>query len=118
MGFHQNLPRSIVFAPRAMGGVGLCNLQHEMDVQQLLILLWHLHAQTMLGKAIEILLQQYQLWAGLNQHILEDTWPCQWIPNHWISRIHQTLHTYNIKAIHNAWTFQQSGETMYTSWKP
>jgi len=67
MGFHCNLPRSLVFAPRAIGSIGLCNLQYKMEVQQVLILIRYLCAQTTLGKAIEILLCQYQLWAGLSK---------------------------------------------------
>jgi len=46
MGYHRNLPRSMVFAPRAMGGVGMCNLQSKMETQQILILLRHLRAAT------------------------------------------------------------------------
>ncbi len=39
MGYHCNLPRSVVFVPQSMGSVGLCNLQYEMEVQQIMILL-------------------------------------------------------------------------------
>jgi len=39
MGYHRNLPRSMVFAPRDIGGVGLTNLIHEQGAQQLIILL-------------------------------------------------------------------------------
>jgi len=38
MGLHRNLPRPLVFAPHALGGVGLCNLAHEQGAQQLMIL--------------------------------------------------------------------------------
>jgi len=34
MGYHRNLPRSVVFAPRNMGGIGLCNLIYEQSAQQ------------------------------------------------------------------------------------
>ncbi len=87
MGFHQNLPRCLVFAPRAVGGVGLCNLHHEMETQQVLILLRHLRAKTQLGKAFEILICTYQLWAGLSESVLEDTCPCPWIPDCWLSHL-------------------------------
>jgi len=39
MGLHSRLPRSMVFAPREVGGVGLCNLIYEQGTQQILILL-------------------------------------------------------------------------------
>jgi len=105
MGYHCSLPRTLVFTPRTLGGVGLSNLQYEMEAQQVLILVRHLRAKTPLGKAMEILIRQYQLWAGLQQHILTDTTPCIWIPDRWLSRIRQTLHKYNISIKYNAWTF-------------
>ncbi len=46
MGYHRNLPRSVVFAPRHMGGIGLCNLIYEQSAQQTIILLQHLRANT------------------------------------------------------------------------
>jgi len=39
MGLHHNLPRSMVFAPRTIGGMGLCNLTHEHAAQQIIILI-------------------------------------------------------------------------------
>jgi len=39
MGYHRNLPQSMVFAPKHFGGIGLRNLQYEMEVQQIIILL-------------------------------------------------------------------------------
>jgi len=53
MGLHSKLPRSMVFAPHDIGSVGLCNLIHEQGIQQLMILLCHLRANTPLGTAIE-----------------------------------------------------------------
>jgi len=71
MGFHQNLPWSMVFAPWEFGGMGLCNLKTEMEVQQILILIRHLRAHTPLGDSMELLIQQYQLWTGVSQLILQ-----------------------------------------------
>jgi len=56
-----------------MGGVGMCNLKSEMEMQQLLILLHHLCVATPLGTAMNILIRQYQLWVGIQSPILEDT---------------------------------------------
>jgi len=87
MGFHKNLPRCLVFAPRSFGGVGLCNLQYEMEIQQVIILLRHMRAHTPLGNTFEVLIRQYQLWAGLQNPILQDTTPCPWVPDCWVSRL-------------------------------
>jgi len=56
MGFHCNLPRSMVFAPHEVGGIGLLNLIHEQSVQQVLILLRHLRARMPLGQAFKLLI--------------------------------------------------------------
>jgi len=103
MGFHRNLPCCMIFAPHDNGGIGLCNLQTEMEVQQIIILIRHLRAHTTLGRAIKILIRQYQLWAGVSQPILQDTTPYPWIPNRWLSRLCQTMHTHNIQLRYNAW---------------
>jgi len=104
MGYHRNLPRNMVFAPKAIGGVSLCNLKHEMEVQQILILLCHMHSKTPLGRTMEILVCYYQLWAGIQQPVLEDTQPCPWVPDKWLSRLRRTLNEHNIKIYHNSWS--------------
>jgi len=81
MGFHQNLSDSMVFAPHIAGIVCLCNLHAEMEIQQLFILVCHMHSKTSLSTAMEILIQQYQLWAGFKNPVLMDTTPCPWIPD-------------------------------------
>jgi len=104
MGYHSTLPRFLVFAPRSIGGIGLIHLQYEMEAQQILILVRHLRANLPLGKTMEILIRKYQLWAGIQNHVLMDTSPCSWVPDRWLSRIRRTLHTYNIKIKYDAWT--------------
>ncbi len=61
MGLHRNLPQSLVFAPKDIGGMGLCNLTHEQSVQQLLIVVRHLCTHMMLGTTLELLIRTYQL---------------------------------------------------------
>ncbi len=104
MGLHRNLPRSLVFAPRNLGSIGLSNLIHKQSIQQVLILLRHLRAQTNLSKTLEILLRTYQLWAGLRYHVLENTQPCPWIPDHWLSHLRMTMARNHTKIRYNSWT--------------
>jgi len=103
MGYHRNLPRCMVFAPKDFGRVGLCDLRHEMEAQQLIMLLQHLCIRTPVGNVIELLIHQYQLWAGLSQLILIDTSPCPWVPDKWLTHIWRTLNKHNIKIRHNVW---------------
>ncbi len=104
MGFHRNLPRSVVFAPRCLGGIGLCNLIHEQFTQQIIILICHLHAATTLGRTMETMIRSYQLWAGLRQSILWDTQPCPWIPDWWLSHLRATMRSLQIQLRYAAWT--------------
>jgi len=76
MGYHHNLPCSLVFAPHDLGRVGLTNLIHEQGTQQLIILIWHMHVHSPLSTAIKMLIQTYPLWAGISEYVLTDTQPC------------------------------------------
>jgi len=104
MGFHWNLPRSVVFAPRQLGGIGLCNLEYEQCVQQIIILIRHLRARTPLGTAMETLIHTFQLWAGLRNHVLTDTQQCTWIPNQWLMHLRHAMQTYGLQISYSAWT--------------
>jgi len=66
MGCHRNLPWCMVFVPCAMGGIGLCHLQHKMEVKQILILLQHMKAHTPLRQALVVLTWTYQIWDGIS----------------------------------------------------
>ncbi len=103
MGYHKSLPRSLVFAPKELGSIGLCHLQHEMEAQQILLLIRHMHTHTPLGNTIGILIQHFQMWAGLASSIMEDTRPCPWIPDCWLTRIRRTLREHTIKIHHDFW---------------
>jgi len=70
-----------------------------------MIILRHLRAKMPLGKAFDILIQTYQLWAGTVDPVLEDTSPCPWIPDCWLSRLRRTLHQHHISIQYDTWTF-------------
>jgi len=63
-----------------------------------------MRAHTTLGKALEILLRTYRLWAGIQLPVLEDTRPCPWIPDWWLTRLRRTMREHNIQIIYDAWT--------------
>jgi len=103
MGFHCNLPCNLVFAPRELGGVGLTNLIYEQGTQQLIILIQHMRIHSQLGTAIEVLIWTYQLWAGIHEHVLMDTQPCPWIPDHWLSKLCATMHLNRLQVKYESW---------------
>jgi len=53
---------------------------------------------------MEILIKQYQLWAGIQNSVLVDMAPCPRVPNHWLSQIRSTMCTYNTLIQHKAWS--------------
>jgi len=75
-----------------------------MEIHQIIILLRHMRAKTLLGQSIELLIRQYQLWAGVSQPILQDTLPYPWVPNRWLTRIRQTMNDHHITIEFDAWT--------------
>jgi len=103
MGLHRNLPCSMVFAPRAVRGLGLSNLIHKHAAQQIVILIRHLHTNTPLGKTMETLICTYQLWAGQQRPILEDTSACSRIPDHWLSHLRAFMTQHSIQLTYD-WT--------------
>jgi len=88
-----------------------------MEIQQVIILLRHLCANTLLGRMMEILIQKYQLWAGLQHHILTNSQPCLWIADRWLSWIRRTLQAYNIKIQYDSWVIPPSEHMRSLSWK-
>ncbi len=103
MGYHHNLPQSLIFAPHCLGGIGLCNFIYEQSAQQTIILLRHLHARTPLGTAMETLICTYQLCAGLCFHILIDTQPCTWVSNQWLTHLQNSMRLYHLQISYAAW---------------
>jgi len=58
---------------------------------------------TLLSQAMEALIHMYQLWAGLHHSILVDTQPCPWIPNHWLTHLHNSMHTNQLHINYSFW---------------
>jgi len=105
MGYSQNMPWSIVYAPESVGGLGLRHLGVDQGIQQVLHLIKHIWYNTTNGKLYTITVDSYQLTSGLSTPILEDTRPIPWIPDGWISCICSFLHTTSSKIhLKQPWT--------------
>jgi len=104
MGYPRHIPRSVVYAPDSVGGLGMRHLGHEQGVQQTLQLLRHPPDSTN-GKLYELTIDQYQIYVGIRHPILEDTKEIPWIPHGWISSIRQFLHRNSTSiCLQNPWT--------------
>jgi len=99
MGYPRHLPRCIVYAPEMIGGLGMRHLGHEQGIQQTLQLLRHLRANSTNGKLYSLTINQYQIYAGTHQPILEDTKEIGWMPKGWFSSIQEFLHITNSKIL-------------------
>jgi len=105
MGYNRNMPKAVVYAPSSHGGLGLKHLHTEQGLQKALQVLKHLCTHTATGNLITTTLQAYQIQAGLEQPILEDTRPLPWMNSCWISTLRHFLQTIQ-GTIHleNPWT--------------
>lgn len=70
MGFHPNIPRSVVHAPKQLGGLGLQRLYTNQEVRNVTQMLKHLQADTAVGKLFRIDIDWYQRWAGIGKCVM------------------------------------------------
>jgi hypothetical protein len=65
MGFNGNMPKEVVFDPKALGGIGIRHLYVEQGTHQVLGMLRHLRdPESSVGVMLKIAIQWYQLVAG------------------------------------------------------
>jgi len=111
MGYNQNMPKAVVYAPSTHGGIGMKNLYTEQGLAEVLQVLKHLQAKTTLGTLLTITIKAYQLQAGIPRNVLEDTTPLPWMPDQWLNNLHAFLHSIGgtIK-MENNWTIPKLRE--------
>lgn len=93
LGYNPHMPRAVVFAAKTKGGIGLLNLSTEQGVSQVQLLMSHVRSKSYLHNTILILLETYQLVAGIPTSPLLDTSPRHYVDSKWLSSIRQFLHT-------------------------
>jgi hypothetical protein len=67
MGYDHGSPRALIHGPREMGGVGISHLYTEMMGMKLETIISHICANTVLGKSIQININNLQLCSGIAQ---------------------------------------------------
>jgi len=92
MGYSRNMPQSVMYTPESVGGLGFRHLGFEQGVQQVLHILQHLCTNTTNGWLYSLMINSYQIFAGISQPILQDTHPLLWLPNGWISSVQEFLY--------------------------
>ncbi len=69
LGYNPNMPRSLVFAPDDLGGVGLTSIDTEQGVKHVQALIRHVRDDATVGPLMSILLRTSQLISGFTQDI-------------------------------------------------
>jgi len=105
MGYNQNMPKLVIYAPLMHRGLCLKHLHTEQGLQKALQFIKHLQTQTTLGKLMQTMIKAYQIQAGLLNSILKDTQLLPWLPHQWISNLREFLHsTDGSITLENLWT--------------
>jgi len=105
MGYNQNMPKAVVYAPTTVGGLGFHQLSTEQGLQKIIHLIKHLWTNTTLGNLMEAAIKVYQIQAGIPISVLEYTAPLPWKPQCWIANLQESLH--NIQGqivLESPWT--------------
>jgi len=104
LGYPRTFPRSVVYASTSRGGLGFRHLGHEQGVQKCMQLIKQMRANTSVGRTSQIILEHYQLMAGLSKPILEDTRSLPWSNSKWFDTARQFLHEIDGQIIQqNPW---------------
>jgi hypothetical protein len=72
MGFNRHMPRAVVFAPLSIGGIGLIDLYTAQSESKIITILTNIRAQTPVLKTIIILIESYQISAGITYQSVEN----------------------------------------------
>jgi len=105
MGYPRHMLHSVVYTPAEIGRIGMWHLSHKQGMQQTLQILRHLQAKSTNGTLYTLTIDQYQIYMGIQQPILEQTKHIPWIPTGWITLIHEFLHVTNSRiCLKEPWT--------------
>jgi len=91
MGYNQNMPKVVIYAPSTHGGLRLKHLHTEQGLQKALQVIKHLQTCTTLGDLIQVAIKAYQIQAGIPNQVLEDTIVLPWLLNRWITNLRNFL---------------------------
>jgi hypothetical protein len=95
LGYNKHMPRSVVFATKSRGGIGLLNLSTEQGASQVQLLISNLRARSYLYDTILILIETYQLMTGTSTSPFLDTTHRCYIVSPWIQSIQLFLKSIN-----------------------
>jgi len=92
MGYPRTFPQAVMYAPVTSGGIGFRHLGIKQGVQKVTQIIKQICANITTGTMLLVLIEQYQLNAGLGQPVLEDTRPIVWSEASWTNHLWAFLH--------------------------
>jgi hypothetical protein len=102
LGYNRHMPREVIFCSQRYQGIGLKHLYDLQGTDGVRLLIQELnHKGSTTNRLLRIILETIQLEAGIQQPILEENRPLQYIEWGWIPSIRDFLHHINAK-IRNA----------------
>jgi hypothetical protein len=97
IGFNKHMPRSVVFASKSRGGIGVLNLPTEQGVSQIQLIITHLRAKSYLYNTILILMESFQLVTGIPTSPFLHTKQVTYVQSPWIQSVQKFLNAINGK---------------------
>ena len=91
LGYQTTFPRSIVFAPKHIGGIGITPLNVIITQRKIKFLHRHIRKQKELGKWCLINLQWEMVQAGRKNTIFTSDDRIDYIENSWVIQLHNSL---------------------------
>jgi len=119
LGYLWTFPRSMVYASASRGGLGFRHLRYEQGLQKCMQLIKQIRTATSMGVISQIIMEHYQLMAGISKPVLKDTCTLSWSNAKWFDTMWQWfLHEINGQIIFKKPGISLNGTTMIvTSWR-
>jgi hypothetical protein len=86
-GYDKSFPRSVVYGPSHLGGLGLRHLFSESYTKKIDTVVCHINAKTPLGNLFRINLNWYQQLLGSAQLVLLGIYKRLYVPSNWFTSI-------------------------------
>jgi hypothetical protein len=86
------MPRAVVFATTHIGGIGLLDLFTEQGSSKVTTKISHIRSKSPLYTPLIVLIETYQVLAGMTKPALEDTTPHIYVQSPWMSCTREYLH--------------------------
>ena len=108
LGYNRNMPRTVVYGPIRLGGIGLHDMYIEQGLRQIMLLVGHIRQGSETRFLIEASIKWCHIQAGSEFHLLEHPeFPVDYIESCWIMCIRDFLRTFGLSMSFTCKCMQQ-----------